>query len=75
MRERHPRMTETTLDGGGMGRLAKALAFICGADHPTTVALRTAAESGEERDIKKARTLFLKLKPSDRQAAMAMLRD
>jgi hypothetical protein len=64
---------ETTIDRHAMGRLAKALAFICGADHPTTVALKAAAESGAERDIKKARALFLKLKQSDRRAALAML--
>ena len=58
-----------------IGRLAKALAFICGPDHPTTVALKAAAESGSESDIKKARTLFLKLKPGDRQAALTMLED
>ena len=56
-----------------MGRLAKALTFICGPDHPTTVALKTAAESGSDRDIKAARNLFLKLKPGDRRAALAML--
>ena len=39
-------MDEGTIDREAMGRLAKALVFICGADHPTTVALRTAAESG-----------------------------
>jgi hypothetical protein len=49
------------------------LGFICGADHPTTLALSAAAESGSEKDIKKARALFLKLKPGDRQAAMTML--
>jgi len=58
-----------------MGRLAQALAFICGADHPTTVALKAAADSGLERDIKNARTLFLRLKPSDRRAALTMLQD
>jgi len=68
-------MDETTIDQTAMGRLAKALSFICGADHPTTVALRTAADSGSERDIKAARSLFLKLKPSDRRAALAMLAD
>ena len=52
-----------------------ALTFICGADHPTTIALKAAAESGTERDIKKARTLFLRLKPSDRRAALTMLND
>jgi hypothetical protein len=66
-------MEETTLDRAAMRRLAKALVFICGQDHPTTVALRAAAESGSERDIKHARTLFLRLKPGDRRAALAML--
>jgi hypothetical protein len=64
---------ETSIDREAMGRLAKALAFICGATHPTTVALKLASESGTERDIKQARALFLKLKPGDRRAAMAML--
>jgi hypothetical protein len=68
-------MDETAIDREAMGRLAKALAFICGADHPTTVALKAAAESGTERDIKNARTLFLRLKQSDRRAALAMLED
>lgn len=68
-------MDETIIDRDAMGRLAKAVAFICGADNPTTVALRTAAESGTDRDIKAARTLFLKLKQSDRRAALAMLGD
>jgi hypothetical protein len=39
-------MEETTLDRAAMGRLAKALVFICGPDHPTTVALQAAAKSG-----------------------------
>ncbi len=68
-------MDETSIDRAAMGRLAQALAFICGADHPTTVALKMAAESGSERDIKAARTLFLRLKPSDRRAALTMLSD
>ena len=68
-------MDETTIDRAAMGRLAKALAFICGADHPTTVALRTASETGAEKDIKAARALFLKLKPGDRRSALAMLAD
>ena len=59
----------------GMGRLAKAMAFICGPDRLTTVALKSAAESGSERDIMKARTLFLRLKPGDRRAALTMLAD
>jgi hypothetical protein len=68
-------MDETTIDRDAMGRLAKALTFVCGADHPTTVALKIAAESGSERDIKAARSLFLKLKPGERKAALAMLGD
>ncbi len=66
-------MDDTKIDREAMGRLAKALAFICGGDHPTTVALKSAAESGNERDIRNARALFLKLKSSDRAAALAML--
>ncbi len=66
-------MEEAKIDRAAMGRLAKALVFICGSDHPTTVALAAAAESGSEQDIKKARALFLRLKPGDRQAALTML--
>ena len=68
-------MDETAIDRAAMGRLAKALVFICGADNSTTVALKVAAESGSDREIKKARALFLKLKPGDRRAAMTMLDD
>jgi hypothetical protein len=68
-------MDETTIDRDAMGRLAGALSFICGADHPTTVALQKASDSGTEKDIKAARTLFLRLKTSDRRAALAMLAD
>jgi hypothetical protein len=66
-------MEETAIDRAEMGRLAKVLVFICGKDHPTTVALQLAAETGSERDIKNARALFIKLKPGDRRAALAML--
>ncbi len=66
-------MEEAKIDRTAMGRLAKALVFICGPDHPTTVALSAAAENGSEQDIKKARALFLRLKPGDRQAALTML--
>jgi hypothetical protein len=68
-------MEVTKIDPAAMGRLAKALAFICGPDHATTLALKAAAESGSESDARKARALFLKLKPGDRQAAMTMLGD
>lgn len=68
-------MDETAIDRVTMGRLAKALAFICGADHPVVAALRTACETGVERDVKAARAQFLKLKPSDRRAALGMIDD
>ena len=66
-------MEEMTIDRAAMGRLAKAWVFVCGPDHPTTVALQAAAERGSERDIKNDRTLFLRLKPGERRAALAML--
>ncbi|MBL8893875.1 MAG: hypothetical protein JNJ53_04690 [Rhizobiales bacterium] len=66
-------MDELKIDQAGMVRLANALAFICGKDHATTIALRAAGESGREADIKKARALFLKLKPGERTAALNML--
>jgi hypothetical protein len=68
-------MDETKIDREAMGRLSKALAFICGVDHPTTIALRTAAESGTAQDIKKARAMFLALKPAEKRSALAMLQD
>jgi hypothetical protein len=68
-------LDETTIDRTAMGRLAKALVFICGADHPAIAALQAAATTGSEKDIKAARTAFLKLKPGDRRAAMTMLDD
>ncbi len=68
-------MDEGSIDRDAMGRIAKALAFIKGADDPTTVALRTASETGKAADVKKARQLFLRLKPSDRKSALAMLSD
>jgi hypothetical protein len=54
-------MDETMIDRVAMGRLARALVFICGAEHPTTLALKAAAESGSERDIKNARALFFEI--------------
>ncbi|MEQ9332969.1 hypothetical protein [Thalassobaculum sp.] len=68
-------MDETGIDPAAMGRLAKALSFICGPQHAATLAMRKAADSGTESDAKRARTLFLKLKPGERRAAMSMLSD
>ena len=68
-------MSESTIDRDMMGRLAKALIFICGADHPATVALKKASETGLERDTKAARAAFVKLKSSERDAALALIKD
>lgn len=68
-------MTELKFDQAAMGRLSRALAFICGPRHAVTVALAAAAESGSEQDIHKARALFLKLKRGEREAALNMLAD
>ena len=68
-------MDETKIDRVAMGRLAKSLGFICGPHHPTTKALKTASETGTDQAIKAARSAFLKLKSTERKAAMAMLDD
>lgn len=68
-------MEDVKFDSDAIARLAKALAFVCGPEHSTAIALKAAAESGAERDIKKARALFLKLRPGDRRAALTMLSD
>lgn len=67
-------LDDLKIDRDAMGRLAKALVFICGAGHATTVALKTAAETGTDQDIKRARAAFMKLKSSERNAALAMLK-
>ena len=68
-------MSEMQIDRAAMARLAKALVFICGADNPTTKALKVAADGGSEQDVAKARKMFLALKSADRRAALAMLSD
>ena len=67
-------MDDLKIDRETMGKLAKALAFICGAEHAVTVAMKAAAESGTAQDAKKARTAFIKLKSGDRAAALAMVK-
>ncbi len=68
-------MDDTGIDRETMGRLAGTLAFLRGADDPTVAALRLAAASGKDADIRKARALFLKLKPAERRSALAGLAD
>jgi hypothetical protein len=62
-------------DAAMMGSLAGALSFVVGVDHAATKALKAASETGAEKDIKAARTQFLRLKPGDRRAALTMLND
>ena len=66
-------MDDGAIDREAMGKMAKALLFIKGASDPTALALKLACDTGKPADIKKARALFLKLKPSDRKGALAML--
>lgn len=68
-------MSETKIDIETMGRLAGALSFIASPDDPAVLAMRAAVESGDAKDVKNARTLFLRVNPSHRNAALAMLRD
>ena len=64
---------DTKIDVETMAKLAKALAFIKSPQDPAALALKAAAESGTDVDIKRARAAFLKLKPGDRAAAFAMI--
>ena len=68
-------MSDTKIDIETMGRLARALSFIASPDDPAVVAMRAAVQSGTAKDIKHARTLFLRVNASHRNAALAMLAD
>lgn len=68
-------MDEAALDQETMGRLAKPVAFILGADHPTAVAMKTAGERGFSQDLKQAQIAFNRMKASDRSTVMDMLDD
>src|SRR5262249_10714699 len=59
-------------DSLAMARLAHALSFVCGAEHPTTLAARQAARSGNHEDIGRARALFLQLTPRNQHAALTI---
>jgi hypothetical protein len=67
--------TTAAPDVGAMAKLARALSFICGGDHPTTMAMQKAAASGDAEDIKRARALFVQLKPGSQKAALAMIEE
>ena len=68
-------MSDTKIDIETMGRLAGALSFIVSPEDPAVVAMRAAVQSGTAKDIKHARTLFLRVNASHRNAALAMLAD
>ncbi len=68
-------MDETGLDQETMGRLVKPVGFILGADHPTTAALRNAAERGFSQDLKQAQIAFNRMKSADRSTVLEMLDD
>ena len=68
-------MLDTKIDIETMGRLAGALSFITSSDDPAVVAMRAAVQSGAAKDIKHARTLFLRINSSHRKAALATLMD
>jgi hypothetical protein len=55
-----------------MASLAHALKFVCGAEHPTTLAAQQAARSGGHEDIGRARALFLQLTPRNQRAALTI---
>ena len=59
-------------DAGAMHRLGQALAFVCGPDHPATLAVQRAVESGAAADIERARGMFLQLGARDQRAALAI---
>jgi hypothetical protein len=59
-------------DPVAMVRLAQALRFVCGANHPTTLAVQRAAMGADDNDVDRARALFLQLTPSDRRAALTI---
>jgi hypothetical protein len=52
-----------------MARLARAPNFIKSLHDPVAATLRQAAESGADRDIKRARTISLKRKPAEPSGA------
>jgi len=68
-------MSELKIDLQTMGRLAGALSFVASPNDPAVVAMRAAVESGEDKDVKNARTLFLRVNATQRNAALAMLMD
>src|SRR5262249_50086051 len=63
--------TPIPADAAAVWRLAQALAFVCGPDHPATLATQRAAQSGAADDVQRARAMFLQLTTQDQRAALA----
>lgn len=59
-------------DRTAMLRIGNALKFVCGADHPTTLAVQRAAETCADDDIGHARSLFMQLSPGNQSAALTL---
>ena len=59
-------------DSASIMRLAQALAFVCGSDHPATLAVQLAARSGTADDVRRARVMFLQLAVQDQRAALSI---
>ena len=64
--------TPIPADAAAMRRLAQALAFVCGPDHPATLALQRAAQSGAADDAQRARAMFQQLADRDQRVALAI---
>jgi len=62
----------TPADAAAMRRLAQALAFVCGPDHPATLALQRAAQSGAADDVERARAIFQQLAAREQRVALAI---
>jgi len=65
--------TLLSADPVAMARLAQVLKFVCGAEHPTTLAVRRAAISSASDDIERARALFRQLTPGNQRAALTLV--
>ena len=65
--------TLLSADPIAMARLAQVLKFVCGDDHPTTLAVRRAAMSSDGGDIERARALFQQLTPGNQRAALTLV--
>ena len=59
-------------DPAAMRRLTQALAFVCGPDHPATLALQRAVKSGAAGDAQRACAMFQQLADREQRVALAI---